>query len=210
MAVLLDGSVSLVGLQFSFSNHKVVPRGMKAVAPETPEAFRLRQSRNAAGNGISAIDPVENVFLMGFLSGLRGGYQMVDAFYQERINPKDPTMRYTYPMVRFLFARHEYAEIADEFRSVRKVRNLQLEELCSQAMWRVRALLNPYMRNGVEVPGQYFISIGLEARTPRFQPDGNPVVIWQKDERGRRLGDAPVPVAPEYFLRVKDGVLLVE
>ncbi len=209
MAVVLDGSVSLVAIQFSFSSHKVVPRGLRAVVPETPEEFRLRQSRNAAGNGIVVIDPIEKVFVVPLLSDLRGGYQMVDASYQERIDKKAPTMRYTYPMVRFLFARHEYAEPSDDFRRARTMRQHQLEELCCKAMWRVRAALNPYIRNGSEVPGQSFVSIGLEARVPLFLPDGNPVVARVKDERGRRVGD-PVPLVPERFLRVRDDVLLVE
>jgi len=56
--------------------------------------------------------------------------------------------------------------------------------------------------DGEEIPGQRAVSINLEAREPLFRPDGQPVVVWQKDERGERVGDAPLPIVSERRLCV--------
>jgi len=54
------------------------------------------------------------------------------------------------------------------------------------------------------------VSVNLEARQPLFRPDGQPVTVWQKDENGKRVGDAPLPLKGDYCLHiVGDAVQLV-
>jgi hypothetical protein len=148
--------------------------------------------------------PTEKCSIAEFLGELEtAGYEMVDAFYEERIDPK--RSRKTYYMVRFVFSRREFVEISDSFKKVRDVIRIDLENICETSMWRVRSFLNPFYEDGAEVPGQHVASINLEVRQPLFEPSGAPVAIWQKDTSGRRIGNAPVLLRADYLLRVIGG-----
>ena len=110
-------------------------------------------------------------------------------------------------MVRFLFARREFVDLSEEFKVVRDIISKELRSICEVAMWRVRTFLNPFYKDGEEVIGYRAISVNLESRKPLFCPDGQPVTVWQKDEKGNRVGDAPLPLKPDYCLRVKDNTV---
>ncbi len=206
--VRLDNSVRLVALQFSFSNPNAVPQVVKRAERETPDEWNERKSR---ASGTMVVEPTENCSIVEFLGELEAaGYEMVDAFYKERIDPKDPWGRRTYRVVCFLFARHEFVDLSVEFKGVRDDVRAALTEMCRVAMWRVRVFSNPFYQNGLEVPDQRAVSINLKARQPLFRLDGQPVTVWQKDERGKRIGDAPLPLKPRCCLRlVSDAVQLV-
>lgn len=203
--VELDSFVRLIALQFSFSNPDVIPASVKRLDRETPEE---RNERKKHSNGTLVIEPTENCSLVDFLGELEAaGYEMVDAFYKERIDPKDPYGRRTYHMVRYLFARREFVDLSEEFKAVRDVNSRELRSICEVAMWRVRALLNPFFKDGEEIPGQRAVSINLESRKPLFRPDGQPVTVWQKDESGNRLGEAPLPLKPDHCLRIEENAV---
>jgi hypothetical protein len=204
--VALDSSVRLVALQFSFSNPDAIPASVKRLDRETPEE---RNERKNHSSGTLVIEPTENCSLVNFLDELKSaGYEMVDAFYKERINPKDPRGRRTYHMVRFLFARREFVDLSEEFKAVRDVISKELRSICEVAMWRIRAFLNPfYNKDGEEVIGHRTISVNLESRKPLFRPDGQPVTVWQKDENSKRVGDAPLSLKADCCLRIKDNVV---
>ncbi len=206
--VSLNGSIRLVVLQFSFSNPDAIPQAVKRSQPET---LSEQNKRNGRSSGIMVIEPTENCSLVEFPGELEAaGYEMVDAFYKERIDPKDPNGRRTYHMVRFLFARHEFVDISDEFRKVRDDIRTALSEMCHAAMWRVRAFSNPFYKNGEKIPEYRAMSINFESRKPLFRPDGQPVKVWQKDENGERVGDAPSPLKSDFCLRlVSDTVQFV-
>ena len=200
----LDGSTRLISMQFSFSNINIVPKLLKERELETLEDCNERRSRE--GNGEIVITPTENSFLIEFLNDLEiSGYELVDAFYQPRVHPKNS--RIIYHMVRFLFARREYVDISEEFKKVRDTISVELRKICEQAMWRVRAYINPYFVNNEEVFGDYALSINLEGRNPLFLPDGQPVVVWQKDGEGNRVGDAPLPLKIVHNLRIVNKVV---
>jgi len=205
--VSLDGSVRLVSLQFSFSNSRVVPLAIRWVDRET--LYEQDDRHRHRKSGTMVIEPTEKSSLVEFLGELEGaGYELVDALCQERPHPKNP--RQIYSVVRFLFARCEFVDLSDEFKKVRDNIRAKLSEMCRVAMWRVRAFSNPFYENGEEVAGQRALSINLEAREPLFRPDGQPVTRWQKDEEGERVGDAPLPIKPDYRLRIlSDTVQLV-
>ena len=206
--IALNSTVRLVALQFSFSNPDVIPATVKRQDRETPEERVVRKSHSS---GVMVIEPTEKCSLVEFLGELEAaGYEMVDGFYKERIDAKDPRNKRTYHMVRFLFARHEFVELSDEFKKVRDVIRTELQSICESAMWRVRSFSNPFYKNGEEIPDQRAVSINLETRQPLFRPDGQPVTVWQKDENGKRVGDAPLPLKDDYCLRiVGDAVQLV-
>lgn len=200
-SVVLDRTVRLVSLQFSFSNPDAIPVKVlrfKSLEHETTAASKERKTR---ATGILAIQPTEDCSLVVFLRDLlTDGYELVDSFYQPRIDQNNAAR--TYHMVRFLFARQEFVDLSDEFREVRGLLLQGLQEMCGAAMWRVQVFLNPHYEDGNEVAGQCSISINLGARKPLSQPDGKPVVQWEKDDEGKRIGDAPRPVRPRFHLRI--------
>ena len=203
--VALDSSVRLVALQFNFSNPDVIPTSVKRLDRETPEE---RNERKNHSSGTLVIEPTENCSLVDFLGELDvAGYEMVDALYKERIDSKYPRGRRTYHMVRFLFARREFVDLSEEFKTVRDIISSELRSICEVAMWRIRAFLNPFYKDGEEVIGHHAISVNLESRKPLFRPDGQPVTVWQKDEEGNRVGYAPLPLKPDYCLRIKDDTV---
>lgn len=204
----LDASVRLVTLQFSFSNPEAIPAGVKQRAQETVQERVERKSRTS---GMMVMEPTKDVSLTEFLGELEAaGYEMVDAFCKERLDAKDPRGRRTYHMVRFIFARHEFVNISEEFRKIRESIRAEIQEMCQAAFWRVRMFLNPFYQNGEETADQRVLSINLEARQPRFLPNGQPVTLWQKDENGRRVGNSPLPIQPDHHLRlVNNAVQLV-
>lgn len=206
--VALNGTVRLVALQFSFSNPDVIPATVKRQDRETPEE---RVGRKSHSSGVMVIEPTEKCSIEEFLEELEAaGYEMVDGFYKERIDANDPRGKRSYHMVRFLFARREFVELSDEFKKVRDTIHAELWSICEAAMWRVRSFSNPFYKNGEEIPDQRTVSINLEARQPLFRPDGQTVTVWQKDENGKRVGDAPLPLKADYCLRiVGDAVQLV-
>lgn len=206
--VMLNGYIRLITLQFSFSNPDAIPV-MKRLDRETQEELAERKSHSS---GILVIEPTEKCSLVEFLGELEtAGYEMVDAFYKERIDPKDPRGKRTYHMVRFLFAHHEFMGLSDEFKKVRDNMRTALSEMCRVAMWRVRSFSNPFYNNGKEIPDQCAVSINLEARQPLFRPDGQPIMVWQKDENGERIGDTPILLKADYCLQIMgDAICLIK
>lgn len=207
--LLLDDSVKLIILQFSFSNPSIVPASIKQVESESLDDRKIRKSREDTDTSEIIIEPTENAYLAYFIDDLKtAGYEIVDALYQPRVDPKDLAEKRTYHMVRFLFARTESIEkIYEGFLKIRPTIYTDLEGMCVDAIWRVRALLNPLSKNGKDVYGQHALSINLEVRKPLFNPDDHHVLTWEKDEDGNRIGDEPVPIMPDYCLRIENDFL---
>lgn len=206
----VDRSLRLVSMQFSFSNENLIPASVKEVEHENLEEQAQRKARETSSKsaGTCVIDPIEDVSLAQFLDNLEpAGYEMVDAFYQPRPHPKNPHV--TYHMVRFLFARNEYVDLSEYFAKVRGTIREELVKMTTDAMWRVRVFLNPHFREGEVVEGQHTLSLNLEGRKPFFLPDGSPVTVWQKDENGERVGDAPLPLRADRQLVIDRDVITI-
>lgn len=209
--VALNGTVRLIALQFRFSNPDAIPATVKRQDRETKEEYVVRKSRSS---GVMVIEQTSNLHsLTELLADLEvAGYKLVDALYQERPfnEKKNPKGKWTYHMVRFLFARHELVELSDEFKKVRDIIRAELQSICEGTVWCAVVYSNPFYKDGVEVSGECAVNINLTARQPLFRPDGQPVTVWQKDENGKRVGDAPLPLKADYCLRiVGDAVQLV-
>lgn len=200
--IALNDSVRLIVLQFSFSNSDVIPISVKRLNQET-ETKEERLERKSHSSGVMVIEPTLNCSLEKFLEEIEGsGYELVDGLYKERLDGKDLRGKRKYHMVRFVFVRSRFSEISEEFMKVRKEIRKELQAFCESAMWRVRIFRNPFYKNGEEVQEFDALSINLEARSPRFLPNGQMVTVWQKDEYGRRVGDAPLPITADHLLRV--------
>lgn len=206
----MDATKSLAGskitvrrimLQFSFSNEKVVPKGIPELTPESVGEAMEREHR---ADGEQVIAPVENVDLLEFVGELiDNGYELASAASQERVNPRNPGN--TYYMVRFVFVPEEDVNRENEAGD-----NMSdLKQMCKDAMWRVKVFVNPFISDGEEVAGQHVVSINMTSRKPLYNNVGKPIRVWQKDESGERIGDVPVPVRPNYVLSFVDDVIEV-
>src|SRR3989344_7820783 len=203
METKLDSSIRLVMLQFSFTNPDVVPSCIKQLAHETQEEAVARKAMPIPGQPV--IQPTEDASLAGLPSALEQvGYELVDAFYKPRINQESGR---TYHMVRFVFAHHDYVNLSDEFKRVRNTIRIALDEVCMQAMWRVRSFVNPFFKNGTRCDDQNVLSLNFEARKPMFLPNGQPVVVWQRNGCGEKVGEAPLPLRAKVAVRVQDQVV---
>jgi len=197
----------MVALQFSFTNADAVPPSVMRLERETLDE---RSERKSYATGFLVIEPTEKCSIVDFLGDLESaGYELVGAFYKERIDGKDLRGKRTYHMVRFLFTQKEFARPSEEFQSVRNTILEELKVVCQCAFWRVRMFSNPFYQNHEEVPGQRTLSLNFEARLPLTLPNGEPVTAWRKDERGRKMGDAPLPLMPNRHLQIVDGVVLL-
>ena len=205
--MILNDNIPMINLQFSFNNPEVIPVLVGHRSNETTEERVVRKSH---ASGRLMIEPTEKCSIVDTLDGIESvGYELVDAFHQERLDPKDPTGRRRYHAVRFQFARQEVAQVSEEFKVIRDQVRYELQDICGNAHWRVRAFLNPFYQNGEEVQGKNAVSINFEARNPFFHPNGEPVLVWRKDERGNRLGNAPVPPKANRDLVVVNGEVIL-
>lgn len=197
---VLDSTVRLVIMRFSFAK----PAGVPASVWRKPQETVLEQrSRKARADGEQLLpEPVMNVRLAEFLDDIAYNYELVGAFHQPRPD-KDFKM---YQVVQFTFARKEYVRPPSEnFLKMRDTNLDDLQKMCSEVMWRVRISMAPYVDkdSGDVMDDQLTTVVHLEVRTPLFNPDGRPVAQWQRNAAGEKVGDGPVPIQPDYTLRLR-------
>ena len=195
------GDVRLVVIRFAFSNLDLIPFCLK-----TSTIGRKSQlSSEIAGE--LAIEPIEKVGCLPIVNDLSAnGYVLVDAEAELWDNSKS---RKEYGVVKFIFAKAEDARMSRSFGRICETAALELETLLSQAMWRVRAFLNPHCYDDVVIPNAHAISINLEGRAQLFDANGNPEMRRHKDEYGRKIGE-PYQLKPEKFLVIRDGSIVVD
>ena len=156
------GTVRIISLQFSFSNSSVVPKTLLTLPKETPKESAERKLR---ANGVVFIEPTEKCDLSKVPQDLlEQNYILIDAFCQERINPKAP--KNSYYMVRFLFIHKDFfitEKGSEEFALKRNEILKEFEFLCKSALWRVRGFNNPFFQDGVEIPNNRAVSMNMEA-----------------------------------------------
>jgi hypothetical protein len=196
----LDSSVRQISVQFSFSNPRFVPTYVRRVPEE--QGWQLETRKSTIG-GVQFIQPTLNCSILGFESEIESsGYELVDAFTQTRYKNDKP-----YEMVRFVFARREHVNISEEFQAIRDDIRADLQKICKEAMWRVRAYNNPYLMDDAESQ-ERVLSINMEVREPLFEKD-QPRTIWPKDQNGQRTGEPKVPLKPDRQLVIADGSIML-
>lgn len=204
--IVLNESIRLVIVQFSFKNEKNVPMGIEKKTHETQERRQKRIQRRSVNNP-PKFKPTPKTEIK-ILRGLEeAGYQLVSAYNEPRIDPKD---RNTYHMVRFTFSRNSNAKTSDGFKKIRLTMRQEMERMCHLALWRVRAFINPFFENDSAIEGVNTVSINLEYRNPKFHDDGSPFVEWLRDGEGNRIGLNPNPVKALHILEVQENELCLD
>lgn len=194
--LFLNTNVRLVGVQFNFSNPTIVPSTIELRRQETMAEQRKRKDR--PNDGCMVIRPIDAVSIEHLVTDLESfGYQLVDAFSQERPHPKRRDQ--TYFTSRFIFVQEEHADVSDGFARLRDTVRAELTHICTDAFWRTTAFVNPFYKEGVAIDGVKSVNLNFSVRTPRFNPDGSSLLARQKDECGRKIGE-PVPLIAEHKL----------
>jgi hypothetical protein len=206
----LDKTVKCLYLQFSFSNRNTVPKWLPWKEEETADQSKERRARktHGAGMGVCVIEPTESCSIESLPDEVApAGFYLVDAYAQQRTDPNNPRKRWY--MARFIFIRTEELDPnrEDELKGLREGVEVGLQELCILALWRVRAWKNPYFKDGEPVEGLHAASVNMEVRKPRFSPNGDPILQWERDAEGNKVGDAPLPLVPAAYLRIVDDTL---
>lgn len=197
MKGLMDGTVRLVMLQLN-CNPKLIPAGIKR-QEEKPSTFVARTSRPATGERL--LESVDNVGGLPLLADLaEQGYVLVDTLSQIRQRNNQEV-----GMVRYVFCDGNHATPSEEFIKLRPAAEASLRKLLTEGAWRTEGYLNNFFENGQAVEGTFAVSINMASRTPLIDSSGKPLMQWQKDAEGRRIGTAPVPAKPTVFLRILDG-----
>jgi len=207
--VILDKNTRLIALQFKFSKLAEIPKAARRPKRETLQECRERVNRS--NNGVMVIEPTKNCSLAEFLKEIEAlGYEMVDELCMERIDNRNPYCKKTYYVARLLFAHHKFAEPSEEFIRARDDIRAAFLEICRAAMWQAQAFFNPFYRDSEEITDQRALSINLNARQPLFLPNGKPVMVWPKDENGKRRGTVPLPLIADKSLHIMgDFIALV-
>jgi hypothetical protein len=201
MAGLMNGAVRLVTVHFSFSNLDLVPTCLKQ-KKTSPSEFVTRKEEV---RGEQFLEPIEKVDCSSLPPDLASiGFVLADAFTE--IREKKGRQ---YAVVQFIFSDIKYANCSEEFLANRPLIEEALRLLLEQGMWRVRAFLNHLFKDREIIEEKYAISINLDARMPLVDKNGDPLIRWQKDESGNRIGDAPVPVKPKLFLEIGNEEIYV-
>lgn len=186
-------------LRFSFSNLDLIPDCLEQESGiEKPEKFLARQFEIP---GEQFIEPVEAVGCLLFIRDMEeAGYIIVDAFF--KVGKKYGR---DFGIMLFTFAIKENAHCSERFLRAKLAIEQKLHNLFEQNMWRVRAFLNPFFKNGKMIDDLYAVSVNFEVRTPLVDGNGKPLVQWQKNDKGERIGDAPIKICPKLFLRIENG-----
>lgn len=203
MGGLLNPAIRLTIFQFNLSNRKAIPDGINEKPPEGPVRFTARKSDYVKGEQF--LPPIEGVSALPIIADLsEAGQELVDAYWQPRT--KDCRGYY---MIRFMFAAPNHANSSEEFLKVRSGALEALSKLFSEAMWRVRGFVNPFFKDGELIDNVYSISVNFDARSPLTDRNGKPILQWEKDDDGNKIGDGPVAIKPKKFLRIINGDICV-
>ena len=199
--------VRLVALQFMVSEKylratpEILP-GVREVEPEPRDVRierKVRDYTHQADNMI--IDPTKRVTVNAFIYGLlAAGYVPVDARRQTRLNDREGWDH----VFRFVFVKKEFVVSGEglEERSAQILAGLQV--LAERNMWRTQAFRNPFFDKGTPVEGQVTIDVNLKERESLVDDGGQPLMVWQKDATGKRVGETKVQLNPDFTLAFLD------
>lgn len=197
MKGLVEDVARLVMLQFNVNPSLVLPCIKRRESAVTGKKVPLIR-------GEQFIPPTEDLYLLPLLTDLAlDGYELVDSFsdVQSRDN-------YDQGVMRLIFAAPGHAKPSEEFRELRGKIYEEVSDFL-RASWTGCGYINPLFQDGGEVDGGYTVSLNFKACRAFFDRQGNPVKHWRRDERGKKIGDGPVPLTPKKFLRIEDGAICV-
>lgn len=190
----------VVGLQFKFPKLGAVPpftRQMVQATAKTKETQELP-------TGTQVLEPTEGISLVTTLDDLESAnYSLVNVICEERKNSSGFGTHY---VARFVFAApSSRMRSTPTFLRRKDVLRKELQAICESALWRARGYANPFRRNGRLVPDAATANVVFDSRKPFIQGDGQPVMVWPTDTAGERIGEKPLPLAPDFHLRAPMG-----
>jgi hypothetical protein len=192
----VDAEAMTIALQFHLVDIDRVPEGMKPFVKVMPA---VQPPALPEGKLIFQDLPKCRPDLGGYLTD---GWSMINAFVKYN-QLSGPASRY---VARFVFARSgSNKKSVDEF--VKRPRAVELamkamETLSAMALWQASLHKNPFAAPKGNFHG---LEINFRGRIPLFEPDGEPVLVWSRNERGKPLkGQGKVPLEPSYFLQARD------
>lgn len=200
--------VRMVALQFMVSEKYLratpeILQGVREMEPEPRDAREVRKVMDYTSQANNMIvDPTERVAVNSLIyTLLAAGYVPVDARRQTRVNDRGSWDH----VFRFVFVQKEFVIPTEglEERSAQILAGLRV--LAERNMWRAQAFLNPYFERGAPVEGQVSIDVNFKERESLLDDNGQPILVWQKDEDGRRVGETKVPLDPNFTLAFSDG-----
>lgn len=190
------GVIPLVILQFRMLLSLVsdfIPEREKKPAVAKPQQVPGRQ----------IVQPTKSVGLNEFVKDLFSmGYELVDCHH----SPYEDDSGRQMTVVRFILAIRDH-ELAPEFLAKRNQLLGELERYAKEAMWQVQGHMNALFRNYELVSGLYVISLDANSREAFVDGNGKPILRWQKDEGGKRIGTEPVPLTAKKFLRINGNTI---
>ena len=198
--------VRLVVVQFAIANPDIVPLYVPVKEQLAVKEFTDRKEAGSEQEFKPILDSVPDVFCLDFAEDLAcQEFELVDAF----LKPVTHTAR-PHTKAQFVFASKPFVDSSSDFIVVKEGLMQDLDLLFNDAMWRVRAFRNPFYRDRKAVDGQFALSINLDARSALVDEEGEPLLRWQKDENGNRVGDKPMPITPKRFLRIENETICVK
>lgn len=194
--VKIDISAQLVLVQFTLANAGALPAHLRQRTQT--------QARTAGAAGTEIVPEGEKTSLAEVPAQLEAlGFELVDGHFE--VKPRE--RRHAWK-VQYAFARKGSGrEPHPQFAPLREAAQAELNMLMNDAFWRVRVFLNPLFHTGQPVEGKSAICIEADSRLARLHPNGSPVTVWQRDAAGEKVGEAPLPLAPERILRIADSDL---
>lgn len=201
-------TVRLIGLQFMVSekylraNPEILP-GVQCVESETIQIREVRKERDTQHqSGTLLFPPTKRVDLAKLPGDLAKDYVLVGAKRQSRMNDRG-SWDHTF---RFVWVRREFFTPSEEFAQSSGHALASLVILCGKNMWRGQSFLNPFFADGVPVEGHAAVDINLKEREDVVDANCQPLMVWQKDEAGRRVGDTKVQLKPNFTLRLENDL----
>ncbi|MFA5133336.1 MAG: hypothetical protein WC459_00805 [Patescibacteria group bacterium] len=168
-------------LQFRFAKSQFAPKGLK----------KINKLAREEQTGTLCMETKEKASLVELLSTLeKAGYGLVGAVCFNR-----PTERKVYTVTQYTFA-------LEQSREELIIALSELKKMVEQTIWTVHAFENPCFSHGEIVAGEWTFSIMANRRTPLFEEDGSPVMVWKKNEEGDIIGDEKIPLTPEVNISI--------
>ena len=203
----ISDTVRMILVKFTVQKLETIPASIPPTEMETVDQLQRRKEEYISG--LETIERTEDCSVVTVLDQIAQlGFELVGAFRKPMIHYRGGKQQ-TYHQLRLTFVRHEDVK-PDMHEGFREARTQILEDvakLCRESLWRVRVFNNPLFRNGDMDPIGRSACITLEGRRPLCFPNGKPVVEWQRDEDGYRIGDAPVPITAKHRLTIVDNTI---
>jgi len=156
MNITISSSVQMFLLQFNFYNNNLIP---SFVRQEKREKVEIGMGMN----GKIINDPKEGVSATNFSEQILGsGFRLCDIYWRKN---QEPGRSFSSNSLYFLFMRGS-SVISENLKDNSGKAQSLLYSFTKGIIWRAKAFLNPFIKDGVEVPGKQAIVLVCSGRRP--------------------------------------------